>query len=197
MKIKFVIITTALLLALTTIEYSNILYKQSIQGVLISSTIPYKLLGDKNTYDEPLNNKTLPPEKAISNGYIVDIGSDLVSSKTHNNTEIYNINRLDEFIKNINNKKQDKVRMVKYIHNDGRTWINKLYDLEYNGEKIKYIEYDPYSNLNNFTPSEPFYFDKIIMKDNPNDLWYTICSVSNKGDGCAPLIGFNKGSIVK
>ncbi len=100
-------------------------------------------------------------------------------------------------MKNVEDKNVDKVRIVEYIHNDGRTWINKLYDLEYNGKKIKYIEYDTYSNPNAFIPSEPFYFDKVIIRDYPDVLWYGICSVSNKGDGCAPLISFNKSSIVK
>lgn len=200
MKIKFVIITTTLLStlpAMQTIEESKIIYKQSIQEVLVSSTLPYKLLDEKNTYDDVLSNKSLNFEKAISNAYIVEIDFDLVSSKTHNNTEIYNINKLDEFMKNVKDKKVDKVRIVEYIHNDSRTWINKLYDLEYNGKKIKYIEYDTYSNPNAFIPSEPFYFDKLIIRDYPDVLWYGICSVSDKGDDCAPLISFNKSSIVK
>lgn len=198
MKIKFVIITTALLSALTTMqitEESNIIFKHSIQEVLVSSTLQYKLLDD--TYDDILSNKYLSSEKAISNGDIVEITSDFLSSKTHNNTEIYNINKLDEFTENVKNKKVDKVRIVKYAYNNGRIWINKLYDLEYNGEKIKYIQYDTYSNPNAFIPSEPFYFDKVIIKDYPNDLWYGICSVSNTGDHCVSLISFNKSSIVK
>ena len=201
MKIKFVIITTILLSTLTamqTIEEINIISKQSIQEVLVLSTLPYKLLDKKNTYDGALNNKSLNSEKAISNGDIVEISSlDWVSSKTHNNTEIYNINKLDEFMKNVKNKKVDKVRIVKYAYEGERTWINKLYDLEYNGKKIKYIEYDTYSNPNAFIPYEPSYYDKVIIREYPNDLWYGICSVSNKGDDCATLISLNKSSIVK
>lgn len=201
MKIKFIIITTALLTTLTamqTIEESNIISKQSIQEVLVLSTLPYKLLDKKNTYDGALNNKSLNSKKAISNGDIVEISYlDWVSSKTHNNADVYNINKLDKFMKNVENKKADKVRIVKYAYEGEHTWVNKLYDLEYNGNKIKYIVYDTYLNPNAFIPSEPSYYDKVIIRDYPNDLWYGICSVSNKGDDCATLISLNKSSIVK
>ncbi|MCE5220613.1 MAG: DUF4362 domain-containing protein [Clostridium sp.] len=110
---------------------------------------------------------------------------------------MYNINNLDDFMENIKNGKKDELRIVKYAYEGGRTWINKLYDLEYNGKKIKYIVYDTYSNPNIFIPSEPSYYDKIIRRDYPNDLWYGICSVSDKEDDCATLISLNKSSIVK
>ncbi|MBU3102975.1 DUF4362 domain-containing protein [Clostridium gasigenes] len=201
MKIKFIIIITALLstlIAMQTIEESKITSKQSIQKGRVLSTIIPNLLDKKNSNTDVLNNKSLSTEKAISSEDIVEISSlDWVSSKTHNNAEIYNINKLDEFMKNVKNRKVDKVRIVKYAYEGERTWVNKLYDLEYNGKKIKYIIYDTYSNPNVFIPSEPSYYDKVIIRDYPNDLWYGICSVSNKGDDCATLISLNKDSIVK
>ena len=100
-------------------------------------------------------------------------------------------------MENVKNKKADKVRIVKYVYNGEQTWVNKLYNLEYTGKKIKYIEYDTYSNLNAFIPYEPYYYDKIIIRDYPNDLWYGICSDSNKEDECTTLISFNKSNIVK
>ncbi|MCE5221777.1 MAG: DUF4362 domain-containing protein [Clostridium sp.] len=197
MKIESIIITIALLsisTAIQTIENNNNTLKQPIQKVNIISTLTPNLL-DKT---DVLNNKSLSYKKAISKGDIVEISSlDLVSSKTHNDTKIYNINNLDDFMENIRNGKKDAIRIVKYAYEGGSTWVNKLYDLEYNGKKIKYIVYDTYLNPNEFIPSEPSYYDKIIRRDYPNDLWYGICSVSNKGDDCATLISLNKISIVK
>lgn len=201
MKIESIIITIALLsisTAIQTIENNNNTPKQQIQKVNILSTLTPNLLDKSDNKTDVLNNKSLNSKKAISNGDIVEISSlDWVSSKTHNDTEIYNINKLDDFMENIKNGKKDAIRIVKYAYEGGSTWVNKLYDLEYNGKKIKYIVYDTYLNPNEFMPSEPSYYDKIIRRDYPNDLWYGICSVSNKGDDCATLISLNKISIVK
>lgn len=201
MEIESIIITIVLLSTLTaiqTIKENNNAPKQSMQEVrVLLSNHTSNLLDEKNT-NNALNNKFLSSEKAISNGDIVEISSsDWVSSKTHNDTEIYNINKLDNFMENIKNGKKDKIRIVKYAYEGGRTWVNKLYYLEYNGKKIKYIVYDTYSNPNAFIPSEPYYYDKIIRRDYPNDVWYGICSDSNKGDDFATLISLNKSSIVK
>lgn len=200
MKIESIIITTALLLTLSeiqTIEEVNITPKQSIEQVKVLSTFIPDLFNKKNN-DNVLNNESLSSEKAISNGDIVEISSfDLVSSKTHNDTEIYNINKLNEFMENIKNGKKDEIRIVKYASEGGRTWVNKLYDLKYNGKKIKYIVYDTYSNPSAFIPSEPYYYDKIIIREYPNDLWYGVCSVSCNEDDYATLISLKKISIVK
>lgn len=200
MKIESIIITTALLLTLSeiqTIEKVNITPKQSIEQVKVLSTFIPDLFNKKNN-DNVLNNESLSSEKAISNGDIVEISSfDLVSSKTHNDTEIYNINKLNEFMENIKNGKKDEIRIVKYASEGGRTWVNKLYDLKYNGKKIKYIVYDTYSNPSAFIPSEPYYYDKIIIREYPNDLWYGVCSVSCNEDDYATLISLKKISIVK
>lgn len=200
MKIESIIITTALLLTLSeiqTIEKVNITPKQSIEQVKVLSTFIPDLFNKKNN-DNVLNNESLSSEKAISNGDIVEISSfDLVSSKTHNDTEIYNINKLNEFMENIKNGKKDEIRIVKYASEGGRTWVNKLYDLKYNGKKIKYIVYDTYSNPSAFIPSEPYYYDKIIIREYPNDLWYGVCSVSSNEDDYATLISLKKISIVK
>ncbi|MBU3161835.1 DUF4362 domain-containing protein [Clostridium frigoris] len=65
-----------------------------------------------------LNNKTLTSDIAIKDGDAVMIGyTDSVSSKTHNDMEIYNINKLDDFIKSTNIGKEDKIRIVEYENN--------------------------------------------------------------------------------
>lgn len=144
-----------------------------------------------------LNNKSLYFEKAIKQGNFVEItSSNLSSDTTQYHTEIYNIDKLEDFIKNIKDRKPTKIRIVKYASEHGVIWANKLYDLEYNGEKIIDTVYDVYSNPNAFLPSTIYYFDQIIKKDYPNDIWYGICAKTDKGDNCTTLTSFKKSSII-
>ena len=106
-----------------------------------------------------LNNKTLTSDIAIKDGNVVMISyTDSISSKTHNDMEIYNINKLDDFIKNMDKGKKDNIRIVEYGKNVTGTWVNKLFDLKYDGKKKIEIEYDSYSNPNEFIPSQPEIF---------------------------------------
>jgi hypothetical protein len=144
-----------------------------------------------------LNNKTLNSDTAIKDGNIVMISyTDSVSSKTHNNMEIYNINRIDDFIKNINKGKKDKIRIVEYGKNVTGTWVNKLFDLKYDGKKIIDIEYDTYSNPNAFIPSQPEIFNKIIKRDYHDGISYRICYSESENNDCGKLISFYKSSII-
>lgn len=112
-----------------------------------------------------MNNKSLYFEKAIKQGNFVEItSSNLSSDTTQYHTEIYNIDKLEDFIKNIKDRKPTKIRIVKYASEHGVIWANKLYDLEYNGEKIIDTVYDVYSNPNAFLPSTIYYFDQIIKR---------------------------------
>jgi hypothetical protein len=201
MKIITIITATILLSTLTgaqPIGESNITSKHPIQETKVLSTILPNLFNKSNINAETLNNKSLTTEKAISNGDIVEIPStSWISSKTHGNLEVYNIKKLDEFMENIKNERNDRIRIVMYAHENGKTWVNKLYDLDYDGNKIKLIVYDTYSNPNAFIPNEPHYYDKIIKRDYPNDLWYGICQVTNEGDNCVTLISLKKSSIIK
>ena len=144
-----------------------------------------------------LNNKTLNSDIAIQNGNVVMISYiDSGSNKT-NNMEIYNISRLDDFINNINRRKKDKIRIVKYGKNATGTWVNKLYDLKYDGNKIADIEYDVYSDPNEFIPGQPLIFKKIIKLDYYDGISYRICNSDNKMSDCAYLISFSKSSIIE
>lgn len=146
-------------------------------------------------FDKVLNNKSLNSDIAIKEGNIVMISyTDTVSSKTYNDMEIYNIKRLDDFMKNIDKGKKDDIRIVKYGKNDSGTWVNKLYDLNYDGNKIIYVEYDVYSNPDKFIPCEPAFFKNIIKIDYHDGLSYRICYSENKD--CAYLISFYKSSII-
>lgn len=145
-----------------------------------------------------LNNKNLSSDLAIKEGNIVMISyTDSVSIKTHNNMEIYNINRLDDFMKNTNKGKKDEIRIVEYVNDVTHTWVNKLYDLKYDGKKIIDVEYDTYSNPNKFIASQPEIFNKIIKRDYTDSISYRICYSENEDNDCGKLISFSKTSIVE
>jgi len=144
-----------------------------------------------------LNNETLSSDIAIKDGNIVMISyTDSVSSKTHNRMEIYNINRLDDFMENIDKGKKDKILIAEYGKNATGTWVNKLFDLTYDGKKIIDIEYDSYSNPNEFIPSQPEIFNKIIKRSYPDAIAYRICYSENDDNDCGKLISFSKSSII-
>lgn len=146
-----------------------------------------------------LNNKTLTSDIAIKDGDVVMISyTDSVSSKTHSDMEIYNINKLDDFMKNMDKRKKDNIRIVEYGKNVTGTWVNKLFELKYDGKKLIDIEYDTYSNPNAFIPSQPSIYNKIIKRNLPDTISYRICGSENeiKSDDCAKLISFYKSSII-
>jgi hypothetical protein len=180
-------------------EVEVILLKRTLIFVfvlLILALVPIHNVYSYNAIDA-LSNKTLNSEIAVKNGNIVMITyTDGVSRKTHNNNEIYNIDRLDDFMKNIDIGKKDKIRIAEYGKNVTGTWANKLFDLKYNGKKIIYIEYDTYSNPNEFLPGKPEIFNRIIKRDYPDGIAYRICNSGNENSNCGKLISFGKSSIV-
>lgn len=144
-----------------------------------------------------LNNKTLSSDIAIKNGNIVMISYfDSVSNKTHNHTEIYNISKLDNFMENTKRDYKDKARIVEYVRNGTNTWVNKLFDLEYDGNKIVDTGYDTYSNPNAFIPSQKVYSDFMEKRDYTDALWYGLCIGNPNDNSCYSLISFPKSSIV-
>ncbi|GFZ29939.1 hypothetical protein CSC2_04650 [Clostridium zeae] len=151
-----------------------------------------------NKLEEVLNNKTMTLEKAINSGYIVEVpDQDFNVNINDNHLLIYNINRLDVFMDNIKHKISDRVRIVKYARENKKIWVNKLYDLEYNGEVIKLEVYDTYSDPIKFIKSPASYEDKIVKRDYKDYLWYGICSNNSENDDCATLISLKKVEIVK
>lgn len=185
----------AILATMLVFSSNDLVHNETVRVVNIcTTTMPIK-----NQNSVVLNNKTLNFEKAIENGYIVEIGSSKPSSDELHfeiKQEIYNIKNLDSFMENTKNKNIDKIRVVKYAREEGNTWVNKLYDLEYDGKKIKETVYDVYSNPNVFIASTPIYFDKIIKRNYPNDLWYGMCKSDDKEENCFTLISLKKSSIV-
>lgn len=174
--------------SIQTIKGSNIITEQPMLEVKAAPILK----------SDVLNNKSLSPEKAINAGDIAEINyTKGISAKTHNHTEIYNISKLDNFMDNIINEKKDKIRIVKYASDNEHTWVNKLYDLDYDGRSIKIIVYDTYSDPNKFIPSEPSYSDRITKREYQYDLWYGSCLAGTEGHDCSTLMSFKKSSIVK
>jgi hypothetical protein len=146
---------------------------------------------------DKLNNKTLTSDIAINNGDVVMISFlDTASNKTHNDDEIYNISKLDKFIENVKKGKKDKVRIVKYGKSKNGAWVNKLFDIEYNGHKIMDIGYDVYTNPNAFIPVEKTYSDIMEKREYPDGLWYGLCTKNGNDNSCYSLISFRKSSII-
>jgi len=89
--------------------------KRALTFVLLLFILAFIPIENPKAYDAVgiLNNKTLSSDIAIKESNIVMISYfDSVSSKTHNDNEIYNINRIDDFMKNIDKgKKDNKARL--------------------------------------------------------------------------------------
>ena len=173
--------------------------KRALTFVLLLFILVFIPIQNSKAYNAAgtLNNITLSSDIAIKEGNIVMISyTDSVSSKTHNNMEIYNINKLDDFIKNTDKGKEDKIRIVEYGKNVTGTWVNKIYDLKYDGKKIIDIEYDTYSNPNVFISRQPEIFNKIIKRDYHDGISYRICYSESENNDCGKLISFYKSSII-
>ncbi|GAA0177126.1 hypothetical protein SH2C18_04090 [Clostridium sediminicola] len=186
------------LTALSLIVFASISATVLSNQELSESNLLVKEVLSSNYDNEILNNETLNYKKAIKNGNIVMISFlDKPSIKTNNDHEIYNIKNLDRFMENVNQGKKDKIRIVKYVRKDEKTWVNKLYDLEYDGHKIFNTAYDTYSDPNAFIPSsDPYGSDYIEKRDYPNDLWYGGITENKEGKKGYSIISFKKSSII-
>ncbi|GKU25060.1 DUF4362 domain-containing protein [Clostridium folliculivorans] len=148
--------------------------------------------------EEVLNNETMTLEKAINSGYIIETPEEDFNVNLNNDhILVYNIKRLDAFMDNIEHKISDRVRIVKYARENKKIWVNKLYDLEYNGQVIKLEVYDTYSDPNKFIKSPASYENKVVKRDYEEYLWYGICSNNSENDGCATLISLKKSELVR
>lgn len=166
-------------------------------SLLLLNIIAPTLICKALTQTEILNNNSLSSETAINNNHVVMISYiDSLSSLTHSDMEIYNINRLDDFMENVRNGKKDTVRIVKYVKDKDHMWVNKLEDLSYDGKEILGIAYDTYSNPDVFIPAQPTIFNNIIRRDYKDNTWYGACYSKKKGNSCATLISFLKISNV-
>jgi hypothetical protein len=130
--------------------------------------------------------------KAITEGNVVVVS--LINDKgSETKQEVYNINIIDQFVDNFNDLRKDKVRIIKYVKQEDKLWINKMSDMEYDGEKITYKSYDTYEKEKQSKNS----FDKIVKTQSSNGIRYALIENKNtSNDEGVTVISF-LGSNIK
>jgi hypothetical protein len=112
--------------------------------------------------------------KAITEGNVVVVS--LINDKgSETKQEVYNINIIDQFVDNFNDLRKDKVRIIKYVKQEDKLWINKMSDMEYDGQKITYKSYDTYEKEKQSKNS----FDKIVKTQSSNGIRYALIENKN------------------
>ncbi|UZQ52251.1 cell wall-binding repeat-containing protein [Clostridium kluyveri] len=134
--------------------------------------------------------------EAIKDGNVVMI-STINSQGNEDKNEVYNTKKLDQFIKNFNNLKEDKVRIIKYAKQGNKVWINKLADIKYDGKNLTYVTYDTYSGSNIITEgSISVSFAKIVKTCSNNNVRYTLLEDEDtKEDMGVTVLSFSSDSI--
>ncbi|MEH7074235.1 DUF4362 domain-containing protein [Neobacillus drentensis] len=108
-----------------------------------------------------------PSEKAIKNGDIVNVHG-----------EITNVDRFNQFIKNVNQKVEDKVRITSYTTEGDPIF----YNLNFNGKEIEYT-YDASQDSYGGSDKQSTTCSVIVSSTNENGVEYHLskCS-SNVGE---------------
>jgi outer membrane murein-binding lipoprotein Lpp len=130
-------------------------------------------------------------DKAIAEGNVVVV-SLLDDKGTENKQEVYNVNKIDQFVSNSNNSKKDRVRIIKYVKQGDKLWINKLNDIVFEGQEIIYISYDTYGKEKQVQNS----FNRIVKAQSNNGIRYSLLDNKNASDdGGMTAISFLVSSI--
>ncbi|MGL4731137.1 MAG: hypothetical protein ACRCW0_06105 [Clostridium sp.] len=74
--------------------------------------------------------------------------------------EIINMKLMDDFIKNIEEKKDDEIYIIEYERNENGEIVTALKKLNYDGKQVKVLSYDV-SNQKNFKEEESMSYSKI------------------------------------
>ncbi len=145
-----------------------------------------------NTIDiSKLNDRN----QAIKDGNVVMI-STIDSKGSEDENEVYNTKKLDEFIKNFNNFKEGKVRIIKYVKQGNKVWINKLADIKYDGKNLIYVTYDAYSEANIITAGTSASFGKIVKTCSNNNIRYALLESEDiKEDMGVTILSFSSNNI--
>ncbi|APM37722.1 cell wall-binding repeat-containing protein [Clostridium kluyveri] len=134
-------------------------------------------------------------DQVIKDGNVVMI-STIDSQDKENKNEVYNTKNLDQFIRNFNNFKEDKVRIIKYVKQGNQIWINKLADIKYDGKNLIYVTYDIYSGANIVTDSTSASFTKIVKTCSNNNVRYILLeNEDTKEDMGVTVLSFSSNSI--
>lgn len=136
--------------------------------------------------------ETLTLANAKKNNYIIRLNKTITSSQSID--EIYNINKLDTFIKNFNNGRTDSITLIEYGQENEIIFINKLFLLKTDGKEITEIVYNVFSDEDNFKPSDKINYKGIFKKEKDGYVRYSL-STNPKIDEDIKLISFEKASI--
>lgn len=136
--------------------------------------------------------ETLTLTNAKKNNYIIRLNKTITSSQSID--EIYNIDKLDTFIKNHKNRKTDTITLIEYGQENEIIFINKLFVLKTDGKEITEIVYNVFSDEDNFKPSDKINYKDIFKKEKDRYVRYSLSTNSNI-DEDIKLISFEKTSI--
>lgn len=152
-----------------------------------SNTTP-AIVSNQNVKVEKADQYSL--EKSFKSGVIVkkDTGN------SENNSEIYNIKRLDEFVKSFKQGKEDEITIVEYYSADNKWVINKFKKLKLSNKVITLTEYDTASDKNVFKSSGDEKFDNIEEKQVQGITTYSISNINAINSGIN-LISFDKNQV--
>lgn len=120
--------------------------------------------------------------KAIKSGDVVMISD--------SKSEVYNIQNLDDFIKNYSSRPNKRISIIKFFRENDKLQLNKASTLEYIDNKLYLISYDPYDNFK----SEKLQIDKLESTSSNDGIRYAY-TINNDKNNAATLISFSKDSI--
>jgi hypothetical protein len=137
--------------------------------------------------------KNYTVDSAVKAGNIV-IVSTIDNDEKVSKEQGYNIKILDQFIENSNTNKKDKIRIIKYTKQGDKLWINKLEDVEYDGQGLTHIGYNTYPTEKDQVQEKPapVTFHKIAKTTLGNLIRYALYeSIDTKENMGMTLLSFN------
>jgi len=180
-----------------TFDYGNIANNITSAVIYGGTGVVSQSLEDevKNMGDTIDISKLGDRHQTIKDDNVVMI-STIDSQDKEDKNEVYNTKNLDQFIKNFNNFKEDKVRIIKYVKQENQIWINKLADIKYDGKNLIYVTYDIYSGANIVTASTSASFTKIVKTCSNNNVRYILLeNEDTKEDMGVTVLSFSSNSI--
>jgi len=192
------ILSISLLLTLSgckskeSISVANIKETNSVQTPEENNIKGSALPGVKEKIADSGISKSYNVDDAIKNGYIV-----MISITTDSSNEVYNINRLDQFIENFNNSKKDKVTIIKYVKNENKIMTHIFEELEYDGQNLtlKGSDYSyPEGEKVKEVPWSTTILYKVVKQTSDKGIRYAIYTKDDNSTG-GTLISFEPGSL--
>lgn len=157
---------------------SNIDFKNSITEGVIESTDNTEIKGSgiKKSYSF---------KDAIRDGCVVAI------FKVDGDSEVYNISKLDSMIDDAKSGKKGSVRLIKYVIDENKIWINRLEDIKYDGKLYYDTGYDTYGDAGFGTNT----FNRLVKSTPQGGARYEELRPNDKAGSGATLLSFSAGSI--